>query len=192
MFHQCTGVFMDRRMKNSEKDVSETFLEVFLPNQKRILSFILCYIPNRADADDVFQNTTSVLWKKFDQYTAGTDFIAWSTVIARYEVMSYYKKKKRDGKIHFDEQMQRIIDADMETVNSQFDNRIDALRKCLKKLISDEIQILKMRYEQDLSFAKIADRLSISSTAAFKKVSKIHSRLIQCIRQRVVLEKEHE
>lgn len=190
---ECTGSFMDRKMKNGEKkDVSETFLEVFLPNQKRILSFILCYIPNRADAEDVFQNTTSVLWKKFDRYTAGTDFIAWSTAIARYEVMSYYKKKKRDGKIHFDEQMQQIIDADMKTVNSQFDNRIDALRKCLERLISDEIQILKMRYEQDLSFAKIADCLSISSTAAFKKISKIHSRLIQCIRQRVALEKEHE
>ncbi len=172
-------------MNPKEKDVSEAFLRVFLPNQKRILSFILCYIPNRADADDVFQNTTSVLWKKFDRYTAGTDFIAWSTVIARFEIMSYYKKKKNDGLIHYDEQMQKIIDADTKTFNSQFDQRINALRKCFNKLISDEVQILRMRYEEDLSFARIADRLSVSSTAVFKKVSKIHSRLIQCIRQRM-------
>jgi RNA polymerase sigma-70 factor (ECF subfamily) len=179
--------FMDIAMNNREKDVSEAFLKVFLPNQKRILSYILCYIPNRADADDVFQNTTTVLWKKFYQYTDGTDFLAWSTAIARFEIISCYKKKKRDGLLHFDEQTQQILDADMKSFSTQFDQRVDALRKCLKRLIADEVQILRMRYEEDLSFVRIANRLNISSTAAFKKVSKIHSRLIQCIRQRIAL-----
>ncbi len=46
-----------------KRGASEAFLKVFLPNQNRILSFILCYVPNRMDAEDVFQNTTFVLWK---------------------------------------------------------------------------------------------------------------------------------
>lgn len=176
---------MTKKIDNNGNNISEAFLEVYLSNQKRILSYILCFIPNRADADDVLQNTTSVLWKKFDQYTVGTDFLAWSTTIARFEIMSYYKKKKREGKIHFDEHLQKIIDHDSNTVSDQFDQRIEALRNCLKKLISAEVHIMKMRYEEDLSFARIADRLGVSSTAAFKKVSKIHGHLIQCIRQRM-------
>lgn len=172
-------------MDKDEKDISDKFLNLFLPNRKRILAYILYYIPNRMDADDIFQNTTSVLWKKFDQYTLGTDFIAWSVAIARFEIMSYYKKKKRDGKIHFDKELQDIIDSDSKSVNSQFQERVEALQECLKKLITADIQLLEMRYEQDLPFARIADRLGVSSTAAFKKVSAIHSRLIQCIRQRI-------
>ena len=173
------------KMDNEREHISEDFLKVFLPNQKRILAYILYYVPNRVDADDVFQNTTSVLWKKFDQYTPGTDFVAWSCVVARFEIMSYFRQKRREGKLHFDEHLQDIIDAEVSTVNSQFDERLRALRECFKKLISAEVKVMKMRYEQDLPFARIAERLGISSPAAFKKVSKIHSRLIQCIRQRI-------
>ncbi|MEJ5260501.1 MAG: sigma-70 family RNA polymerase sigma factor [Anaerohalosphaeraceae bacterium] len=156
-----------------------------MPNQNRLLSFILCYIPNRADAEDVFQNTTFVLWKKFDQYKPGSDFLAWSIMIARFEILSYYKKKKSEGSIHFDEEMQKILDAEMKTFESRFEQRLDALRECLKKLITDELRLLKMRYEENLPLARIAERLSITSPAVFKRISKIHSRLIQCIRQRI-------
>ncbi|HOQ04817.1 MAG TPA: sigma-70 family RNA polymerase sigma factor [Anaerohalosphaeraceae bacterium] len=166
-------------------DSSEAFLRVFLPNQNRILSFILCYIPNRTDAEDVFQNTTFVLWKKFDRYQPGSDFLAWSIMIARFEILSYYKKKKSEGGLYFDEEMQKILDAEMKAFDSRFEQRMDALRECLKKLISEEVRLLKMRYEENLPLARIAERLSITSAAVFKRISKIHSRLIQCIRQRI-------
>ncbi len=174
-------------MHNRNGEASDGFLDLLLPNQKRILAYVLCCIPNRADADDVFQNTVSVLWKKFDQYEPGTDFIAWSIAIARYETMTFFRKSKRNGKIHFDEDLQRIIESDSKTVNERFDDRIEALRKCLKKLTPNDVQVVKMRYEQELPFARIADRLGVSSTAAFKKISKIHSRLIRCIRLQVAL-----
>lgn len=168
-----------------KRDASEAFLKVFLPNQNRLLTFILCYIPNRMDAEDVFQNTTFVLWKKFDQYQPGSDFLAWSMMIARFEILSYYKKKKREGGIHFDEDMQKILDAEMKAFDSRFEQRLDALRECLKKLISEQRRLLKMRYEENLPLARIAERLSITSAAVFKRISKVHSRLIQCVRQRI-------
>lgn len=174
-------------MDNADKTTSDEFLNLLFPNQKRILAYVLYYIPNRTDADDVFQNIVSVLWKKFDQYQPGTDFIAWSIVIARYEIMQFFKKCKRDNKIHFDETLHEIFESDSKSVNDQFDERVEALRNCIKKLVFTDAQILKMRYEEDLTFAQIADRLALSSTAAFKKVSKIHSRLIQCIRQRITI-----
>jgi RNA polymerase sigma-70 factor (ECF subfamily) len=176
---------MDKSCRE-KTDSSEAFLKVFLPNQNRILSYILCYIPNRADADDVFQNTTFVLWKKFDEYTAGTDFLAWSTMIARYEILSYYKRKKKAGGLHFDEETQSILDADGHSFHSHFEQRLDALRECLRKLLSEEIQILRMRYEENLAFSRIAERLSVSAAAVYKKLARIHGRLISCIRQRMV------
>ena len=171
--------------KTGNNKGSDEFLNLFLANQKQLKAFILYNVPNRADADDIFQNTTSVLWKKFDQFEAGTDFLAWSITVARFEIKSCIRKKKREGKIHFDEDLQQIIDSEAKNVSSQLDERLDALRKCLEKLASSDVNILKMRHENELSFDRIAARLGVSSAAAFKKISKIQSLLIQCIRQRI-------
>ncbi len=68
---------------------TDNFLSLLLPNQKQILAYIMTYVPNRSDADDILQNTLSILWKKFDRYEPGSDFLAYAVTIAKYEILSY-------------------------------------------------------------------------------------------------------
>ncbi len=42
--------------------------------------------------DDVLQDTLAVMWKKFDNFKIGTDFVAWGKTIARYKIMNHLKK----------------------------------------------------------------------------------------------------
>ena len=44
-----------------KREKSDIFLKLLVPNQKRILAYILRYVPNRSDADDILQNQISVL-----------------------------------------------------------------------------------------------------------------------------------
>lgn len=175
-------------MDPEKKENSDHFLSLLLPNQKGILGYILSYVPNFADADDIFQNTLSILWKKFDQYKPETDFVAWSLTTARFEIMNYYRKSKKEGKLHFDETLQTKIDEESATASRQFNHRMETLRECIKKLTPDDLQLVKMRYEQEMPFTKIGQRLGISSPAALKKVSGIHGRLIRCIRLKMAME----
>jgi RNA polymerase sigma-70 factor (ECF subfamily) len=169
---------------------SDQFVRLLTPNQKRILAFILSYVPRYSDAEDILQNTLSILWRKYQDYKPGTDFLAWSLTVARYEIMRYLRDCKTKGKLHFDERLYQIIETESSGCLDAFDDRLDALRKCVKKLPTDDTRLLKMRYEQELTFVKIGQRLGLSSVAAFKMIGKIHDRLVRCIRLHAAVREE--
>lgn len=169
-------------MDQNSLDMSDKFINYLIPNQKRIMAYILSNVSNYAAAEDILQNTVSILWKKFDQYQPGADFVSWAIGVARNEIMSYYRKCKKEERLFFNETLRRIIDRESASENKHLDEGLDALRMCVKKLTDDQRNLIKMRYEQEMSFSKIGDYLGISSPAVFKKVSMIHSCLIHCVR----------
>lgn len=172
-------------MDNESRLNSDQFVRLLTQNQKKILAFILYYVPVYSDAEDILQNTLVSLWRMFGDYKIGTDFLAWSVTVARFEVLRYFRSRKAAGKFHFDERLQQVIEAESTSCLDNFDDRIDMLRQCLKKLSTGEANLLKMRYEQELTFARIGHRLGLSSVAVFKQIGKIHDRLVHCIRMHV-------
>lgn len=146
------------------------------------MAYILSNVPNYAAAEDILQNTVSILWKKMDCYQPEAEFVTWAIGIARNEIMAYYRMCKKDENLLFNETLRQIIDRESLMDNKHLDNGLDALRTCVKKLSNDQRDLIKMRYEQELSFSKIGEYLGISSPAVFKRIAMIHNCLIHCIR----------
>jgi RNA polymerase sigma-70 factor (ECF subfamily) len=44
------------------------------------------------DAEEVFQNTSVVLWNKFGEFQPGSNFFAWASQVAYYEVLNYMRQ----------------------------------------------------------------------------------------------------
>src|ERR1700754_3134100 len=76
-------------------DKSKLFLRLFLQNERRLYAYILTLLPNRVDADDVLQETSLVMWDKFDAQSPPTDFTAWGCRIAYFKVLNLYKRTQR-------------------------------------------------------------------------------------------------
>jgi RNA polymerase sigma-70 factor (ECF subfamily) len=49
------------------------FIRLLSLHTSSIYTYIRVLIPNRTDAEDVFQETSRTLWEKFDEYQPGTD-----------------------------------------------------------------------------------------------------------------------
>src|SRR5215468_5020000 len=111
------------------------FLRLFLQNQRRIYAYVLTLLPNRADADDVFQEASLVLWDKFDHAAPPDDFAAWGCRIAYFKVLDFRKRKQR-GRVLFSQQMlERVAETALEQADAlQLDERREALSGCLAKL----------------------------------------------------------
>lgn len=169
-------------MEQKKPDMSDKFLGLLLPNQKKIMAYILSNVPHYAAAEDILQNTISILWKKYDAYVPETNFMMWAISVARYEIMTYYRKCQKDEKLVFNEALRQMLERESAFRSPHLDDRLNALQACVKKLSHDQSKLIKLRYEQELSFSKIGEQMGISSAAVFKKVSLIHSRLVQCIR----------
>lgn len=164
---------------DSEKH--KLFLKLLLEHQAKIHAYILTLVPNYADADDVLQNVSEVIWRRFDQFQPGTNFLSWALRCAHLEILNFRKKKSRSREIIFDqttfEQMLPILNDEIKKV----DYRRDALEQCLKKLGTTGREIIKMRYNMDLRPKEIGIRLGYTVASMYKLISRIHNKLLSCI-----------
>ncbi len=163
-----------------ENEQSKLFFSLFMLHQNRIRAYILMLVTNVADADDLMQETASVMWQKFGEFEPGTNFFGWGAKIALNKVMAYRKKMQR-SRIHFnDEQFRKIIESASSTVN-QTDSRIGHLQECLKKLPGKDIKLLKLHYEQKKTIKSIAEEAGRSIQGLYKVMARINSQLMECI-----------
>ena len=55
-------------------DRNEVFVELLMLHQQRLYGFIYTLVPNPADAEDLLQQTSLVLWQKFRRVRSRQEF----------------------------------------------------------------------------------------------------------------------
>ena len=170
---------MEENPKNTDAS-TKLFMGLALASQKSIYAFILSLVASTSDADDILQETLTVMWNKFEEFESGTNFVAWGKQIARYKAMDYLRKN-RTSKFCFDSDVLKLI----ESKSGQMDNlpdRNEAMKKCIRKLSEKYRSILKMRYGQDMSFKQISLEFGVTKQSIHRMVSRIHALLAKCIK----------
>lgn len=162
----------------------ERFMRLLLENQQRIYGLILSLVPNWADADDLMQETTSILWRKFDEFEEGTNFAAWALKVARFQVLNYRKKQRRAKARLSEELYEQIADRALEREPRELVNRREALSGCMEKLKEQDRELIQLRYEPGTSVKDVAEEVDRSIDAVYKALNRIHGQLLECIRLR--------
>ncbi len=166
---------------------SKKFMALLVPNQRRIHAYILCLIPNSSDADDILQETLAELWNKFEDFTEGSNFIAWSLTIARYKTLSF-RQKNKNSKVIFSDHINELLDSESEKGLDDAQREIGFLKRCMEKLSSKQKDYVLMRYEQELTLRQIASRVGVSMQAVHKSICRIHTSLARCVETNLHLE----
>ncbi|MBI1370373.1 MAG: sigma-70 family RNA polymerase sigma factor [Planctomycetes bacterium] len=159
----------------------ERFVPLLLAHQQRIYGLILSLVPDWNDADDLMQQATTVMWRKFDAFEPGTDFAAWAMAIARFEVMDF-RKRKAISKLKFNNEAVAQIADRMSHVDPSADDRKAALRSCLAKLPPRDQQLVRLRYEAGATTQSVAEAVHRSTDAVYKALNRIRGQLLLCIR----------
>ena len=87
---------MDSVFDKNNPQMTQKFLGYYVQNQKRIYGYILSVVSNWSDVEDILQDTTSLMWKKFDEFTEGTSFSGWGIQIAKYKVLEFRRKNRKE------------------------------------------------------------------------------------------------
>lgn len=162
-------------------DRQAEFVRLLSRSSSRLFGFVLSLCVNRSDAEDVFQNTSVVLWEKFDTYERGTNFLAWACRIAYFEAL-YDRRKTSRVKTLSDAAWQALATDALTTVDDKHENE-EALAECLARLKPADRQLLQQRYFSQQSVAEIAAASSKSVHAIYRALSRIHDALMQCMRR---------
>jgi RNA polymerase sigma-70 factor, ECF subfamily len=164
---------------------TEEFMRLFVESQRRIYGLITAMVTNAADADDLFQEVSAGLWRKFDQFEPGTNFAAWALQFARYIVLQHFERAKR-ARLRFDAELLNQIADEATVASNEADLRFDALRSCLSQLDARARRLIDLRYEPGATIERVSQEIGKSPNATYKALSVIHSFLLNCVRGKVV------
>ena len=161
---------------------TKVFLSLLMANQRRINSYVLSVVPNLSDADDIMQETISVMWRKFDEFEVGTDFTSWGMKVAYYCILDHRKKKAKDKLVFSDDLFQKIEGIAAEK-QQDTEERIEFLRRCIGNLQPADQRLLKARYELSYSAQNLAVQLDRSVQYVYKHLARIHHTLDLCVKR---------
>src|SRR5262249_37112199 len=80
-------------------------------HQTQLFGYIYSLVRDLDDADDLFQQTSLVLWDKFDQFDCSKSFINWACGVARYEVLNFLRSRSRKRLYFSDELNLALVEA---------------------------------------------------------------------------------
>jgi RNA polymerase sigma-70 factor (ECF subfamily) len=172
---------------------NEDFVRLIGAHQGRIYGFVFTLVPRRSEAEELVQQISVVLWRKFDSFTPdGNDrdgaFVSWACGVAYYEVLHYLRSLKREQHAMSTAALERLRDARLQRTDV-LDRRREALTECLKRLAGQDRSVIDAYYFEGIQDVKqIADATGRSVDAIYKSLQRIRSALHDCIESRLARE----
>jgi RNA polymerase sigma-70 factor (ECF subfamily) len=149
--------------------------------QTRLYSCIHSLTRDLNDADDLFQQTALILWKKFDDFNRDRSFLAWACGIARLEVHNFLRARGRQRLYFSDDLNLLLIEAQEELPIDEEEQRRDALGKCIAKLRERDRELLMECYQDEEGVHQAAGRRGRSPQSVYNSLRRIRHALYECI-----------
>jgi RNA polymerase sigma-70 factor (ECF subfamily) len=167
-------------------DKSKLFLPLFIRFERRIYAYIFTLLPRRADADDLLQEVSLVMWDKFDAVCPPTDFLAWGRRIAYHKVLDFYKKSRRSQSKLTQIFLQRISESAADPgLVPQLEERREALAACVEKLSPQARELFTYRFAEGATTQTTAEKVGRSVEAVYKSLTKLRQSLYECVQNRI-------
>lgn len=165
----------------------ERFLREVLTHRRRLYGYIYSRVPNRADAEDLLQETLLVAARQFDKFEPGSDFFAWTRRIALLKIKNFQRKHAR-SRVVFSEPLLEALEPETRSVQRELDAQREALRVCLEKLSERDRRMIETRYSDEGGVEEAARVSGRSRFATYKALQRTRDSLLRCIEQQLAWE----
>ncbi|MBI1369865.1 MAG: sigma-70 family RNA polymerase sigma factor [Planctomycetes bacterium] len=174
----------DRTDKPHDPDPRADFVSLFSRDRDRIFSFIFSMVHRFDDAEDIFQRTSEVLWREFDQFDRSRDFVRWANGIAFNQVRNFRRSQQRDRHVFGDGLVAQIARFE-ESHSEELDHRWAALQKCLNGLREPDMKLIQAFYSTQATAADLAAESDRSLRSIRKAIHRIRTQLLDCVQRRI-------
>ena len=135
--------------------------------QRQLFGYLYALVHNRNDTEDLYQQTSMVLWKKFDEYREGTSFFNWALTAARYEMLNFLRTRSR--RRQFSAELRANLSDDFSALDTTLlQARLEALQDCKERLDEEDRCLLEACYGSERSFRETASHLGRSPRSVYK------------------------
>lgn len=157
-----------------------TFTRLFVAAQPALHGFLVSLVHDPHAADDLLQDLAERMWRKFDEYDERRPFVAWGIGFARLLAMEWRRRQQRLP-IPLDEEALDLLATEAADQAIRHDDRLDALRACLRHLTDRQRAVLHQRYQEEQPVKAIARDSNRTQMAIYKMLKHVHRALLDCI-----------
>jgi len=161
----------------------QQFAERVVLNQQRMFRYIVSLVPNRADADELFQQTCLTLWESWERYDMSLDFVPWACGIAHNHVRNFYRRQQ-NSQVQLDADVVEMLATRSSQLRQRDDEKLAALRGCLNELTERNRGIVE-NYYGGMSVQEIATQRDLSANAIYKLLDRVREALHGCVNLRL-------
>ncbi len=158
----------------------DEFLRHFSRHHERLFAYVYSLLPNAADAEDVLQRTSLILWQKFDQFDPREEFFPWACGVAFYEVRNFLRVSSR-RRLQFNTGLLAQLAEERAATLTQDDPRLSALAQCLKKLGDEDRRLVDGTYRDHKSVKELAQECGRAVQTLYNRLGAIRRGLLECI-----------
>ena len=163
---------------------ADDFVRQLVEHRHGLYAFIAKQVVNPADAEDLFQRTSMILWQKRGRYDGERSFFSWACGIAYNEIRNHLTVNRR-RRLSFDPDLVQTLAQEAVKEEGLSEARLKALRFCLGRLDEHHRNLLRRCYQGALSITEIAASLGRSRDALYKQLGRLRNKLLTCIRGRL-------
>ncbi|WP_109853403.1 RNA polymerase sigma factor [Aquimarina sp. AU58] len=164
------------------KERETIFLNALEENQEKLFRICSIYSKDDEDTKDLFQEVLIHVWKSMNSFKGNSSIGTWMFRVALNVCLRFKSKHTKN--------QNRMIRLDSITVsnfrsevnNEDGNEKLKALRKCVKKLNEGDKAIVAL-YLEGLVYREISNILGLSENHVAVKIKRIKSKLLNCINE---------
>jgi len=161
----------------------EAFMTHFLKAEAVLRGYVMAACRDAASADDIVQQTSTVLWERFSDYDESRPFNAWAVGIARLEVLKWRQRLARSKEHPSPEALELLAASAVECADEVAEQRRH-LNECLGRLTERSKHVLKLRYHEQRPSREIAESEGGTVAAIDNLLTRARRALRECIERR--------
>jgi RNA polymerase sigma-70 factor (ECF subfamily) len=166
---------------------TESLLLLLTQHQQPLFRYIFSLVPCEADARDILQETSLALYRKFEQYDATRPFLPWAYRFAYLQVQKHREKSVR-APLLFSEDVMDLLASERAHIEPQLDERLRLLDDCLKKLTTQDLELVTSRYAMRQSAEEMMSRFALTRRTLFRNLELLRQRLHECVTHQLLSE----
>jgi RNA polymerase sigma-70 factor (ECF subfamily) len=160
------------------------FLRLLRDAQSALYGCILALVPHRPDADEVFQETVSILWKEYNTAGPPLNFSAWSNSVARNVARTYIRRERRRGRVSLSEAHLNEVAKVHAGSGELLELRQEMLKSCLSLMAPSERTLLLTCYGP-ASINDVAKQQGQTVASLYSRLKRLRHRLFECVNRRM-------
>ena len=169
-------------------DAKQLFEILVRENSRMLMAFIRSIQSDESAADDVWQETMLVAWRRIDDFDPERPFGPWLRGIAQKIVLAGYSRTNQRTVITDPESLEYLgqrFDSVQQLSGDTLDQKLEALRSCIDHLPEHERTCIEMRYAHNIMPAELCERHSVGLETVKKRLVRAKQRLIECMERKL-------